>query len=106
MASNLGLPPFGDIVDTALLRWTGNIVRMCSERPPRQMMFAWMAGTRPTGAPSKIVGQRLIMIEVLRRKMHTFPRRAAFGTPTDPTATWHIAAQDQVTWRAMMEHTT
>jgi len=39
---------------------------------------------------------------------HTFnfPERAAFGTLTDPTATWRIAAQDQATWRAMMEHTT
>ena len=63
-----------------------------------------MVGIRPTGAPSKTVGQRLI--EVLRRKMLTFPGRAAFGTLTDPTATWHIAAQDQATWRAMMEHTT
>lgn len=104
LTSNLGLPPFSDIVDTAFLRWTGNIVRMSSERLPRQMMFAWMVGTRPTGAPSKTVGQRLI--EVLRRKMLTFPGRAAFGTLTDPTATWHIAAQDQATWRAMMEHTT
>ena len=65
---------------------------MSSERLPRQMMFAWMVGTRPTGAPSKTVGQRLI--EVLRRKILTFPGRAAFGILTDPTATWHIAAQD------------
>ena len=28
-------------------------------------------------------------------EMLTFPGRAAFGTLTDPTATWHIAAQDQ-----------
>ena len=43
-ASNLSLPPFSDIVGTALLRWTRtcNIVRMSSERLPRQMMFAWM----------------------------------------------------------------
>ena len=46
LTSNLGLPPFSDIVDTALLRWTGNIVRMSSERLPRQMMrgaATWVA---------------------------------------------------------------
>ena len=57
LTSNLGLPPFNmffsDIVDTALLRWTGNIVRMSSERLPRQMMFAWMVGMHPPDRRAK-----------------------------------------------------
>ena len=75
--------------------------------PPRgelNLQPQTMEAKQDTTEPLKTVGQRLI--EVLRRKMLTFPGRAAFGTLTDPTATWHIAAQDQATWRAMMEHTT
>ena len=86
LTSNLDLPPFSDVVDTALLRWTGDIVRMSSKRLPRQMMFAWMVGTRPTGAPSKTVGQR--RIEVLRRKMLTLTHLSRTGS------LWHTDRPD------------
>ena len=80
-------------------------VLVCLEmRLPRQMMCAWMNGTRPKGRPNDTFGRRLS--KTLRLKLAAFPGRAAFGNPQNEIDTWHIAAQDQSLWNAMTEQPT
>ena len=104
LANNLGLPPFTELVNISMLRRVGKVARMPPNRLPRQMMCAWMDGTRPKGRPNATFGRRLS--KTLQLKLAAFPGRAAFGTPQNEIATWHIAAQDQSLWEAMIEHPT
>ena len=104
LANNLGLPPFTELVNISMLRRVGKVARMPPNRLPRQMMCAWMNGTRPKGRPNDTFGRRLS--KTLRLKLAAFPGRAAFGTPQNEIATWHIAAQDQSLWNAMTEQPT
>jgi len=104
LANNLGLPPFTELVNISMLRRVGKVARMPPNRLPRQMMCAWMDGKRPKGRPNDTFGRRLS--KVLRLKLASFPGRAAFGTPHNEIATWHIAAQDQSLWNAMIEQPT
>ena len=79
LANNLGLPPFTELVNISMLRRVGKVARMPPNRLPRQMMCAWMNGTRPKGRPNDTFGRRLS--KTLRLKLAAFPGRAAFGTP-------------------------
>jgi len=104
LANNLGLPPFTELVNISMLRRVGKVARMPPNRLPRQMLCAWMDGARPKGRPNDTFGRRLS--ETLRLKLAAFPGRAAFGTPQNEIVTWHIAAQDQSLWDAMIEQPT
>ena len=73
-------------------------------RLPRQMLCVWMDGTRQQGRPHGMLGQRLD--KTMRRKLANFLGRAAFSTPQNEIATWHIAAQDQNLRKALLEHHT
>ena len=63
-----------------------------------------MGGTRPKGRPNDTFGRRLS--KVLQLKLASFPGRAAFGDTHNEIAKWHIAAQDQSLWNAMIEQPT
>ena len=104
LANNLGLPPFTELVNISMLRRVGKVARMPPNRLPRQMMCAWMDGTRPKGRPNDTFGRRLS--KVLQLKLASFPGRAAFGDTHNEIAKWHIAAQDQSLWNAMIEQPT
>ena len=56
------------------------------------------------GRPGDTFGRR--PSKTSRLKLATFPGRAAPGTPQNEIATWHIAAQDQSLWDAMIEQPT
>ena len=85
LANNLGSPPFTELVNISMLRRVGKVARMPPNRLPRQMMCAWMDGTRPKGRPNDTFRRRLS--KVLRLKLAAFPGRAAFGAPHNEIAT-------------------
>ena len=104
LAANLGLPSFADLVNIPMLTTVGKKARMPPHRMPRQVLCAWMEGTRPQGRPRHVFWRRLTKIP--RTKLAGFPGRAAFGTQSDEIATWHCA-QDEDLWNnAMLKHST
>ena len=115
-------------VDNRTLKWMGKVARMGDERTPARMMFGWVTGNRPPGAPKRtmfrryqdLLGERVGMLrtvrDTLRFRKTIYKTKSSWGphgvnithTPCKMTKLayfndWHVVAkQHPGIWRRLI----